>query len=196
MEEFISSEFFKWGVMPLIIFAARIIDVSLGTTRIIMVSKGHKQLAMIIGFFEVILWLVVAGQVLQSVDNIVYILAYAGGFAAGSYIGITLDEKMAMGKISVRMITSKDPAPFLELLTENGFGYTYFDAKGSRGPAYLVYSIMHRKKYKEYEILAKQFDPKSFVAVEDTKAVREGIFHPVDEQKLNIRKLSPTRKSK
>ena len=77
MNDLLSPDIFKWVVMPVVIFIARILDVSLGTTRIIMVSKGKKAIAAFIGFFEVTIWLLVASKVIQSVDNIVYVIAYA-----------------------------------------------------------------------------------------------------------------------
>ncbi|UYO99328.1 DUF2179 domain-containing protein [Oceanotoga sp. DSM 15011] len=194
MEEFLSSEIFKWVLMPLIIFFARILDVSLGTTRIIMISKGKKELAMLIGFFEVTIWLLVAGKVIQSVDNILYVIAYAGGFAAGSYIGVVIDEKLAIGTVATRIITLVDPTELIKKLSESGFGVTKVEATGSRGNAHIIYSIMHRKKLHEFEEIAKKYVPKAFISVEDIRSVKDGVFHPMDT--ISFRKAPPTRKSK
>ncbi|HUM22260.1 DUF2179 domain-containing protein [Mesotoga prima] len=194
MEEFLSGDLFKWVIMPLIIFFARIVDVSLGTTRIIMVSRGKKEIASLIGFFEVIVWLLVASKVIQSVDNVLYILAYAGGFAAGSYIGILIDERLAMGTVSIRLITSVEPTELINKLCQAGFGVTKIDAQGSRGKAYIIYSIINRKEVSEFERIAQECVPKAFMSVEDIRKVREGIFLPRDT--LRIRRESPLRKSK
>ncbi|MBN2253514.1 MAG: DUF2179 domain-containing protein [Kosmotogaceae bacterium] len=194
MEEFLNGDLFRWVIMPLIIFFARIIDVSLGTTRIIMVSRGKKEMASVIGFFEIILWLLVASKVIQSVDNVLYILAYAGGFAAGSYIGMLIDERLAIGTVSVRLIISRDPTELIEKLCQAGFGVTKIDAHGARGKAYIVYSIINRKEVEDFERIALECVPKAFMSVEDIRKVREGVFLPKDTMRL--RRESPLRKSK
>lgn len=195
MEEFMSSEIFKWVIIPAVIFFARIIDVSLGTTRIIMISKGKKELAMMIGFLEVTLWLLISAQVIQRLDNFVYLFAYSGGFAAGSYVGMVIDEKLALGKISVRLILNKNPSEFIDVIKNNGYGVTFFEAQGTRDKAYVVYSIMHRKKFEEFDKLVMKYHPKAFISVEDTKAVKEGIFQPT-ESRIDIRRMMSTRKIK
>lgn len=193
--EFFDSEMFKWVIMPLIIFGARILDVSLGTTRIILVSKGRKGQAAILGFFEVIIWLLVAAQVITKVDNIVYIIAYAAGFSAGSYIGIMIEDKLAIGQIALRLIIKKDPSEFITALRENGFGVTVVPAQGKDGTAYIVYSIISRKKIRLYEELANKHVPRAFISYEDVKNVREGYFHK-EERRVMIRSVFPTRKTK
>ncbi|MBN2651898.1 MAG: DUF2179 domain-containing protein [Spirochaetales bacterium] len=195
MEEFINSDIFKWVIFPLVIFISRIIDVSLGTTRIIMISKGRKELAMLIGFFEITIWVLVSAQVIRSLDNFVFIIAYAGGFAAGNYIGMVIDEKIAMGKVSVRLILNKDPSEVIEKLKENGYGVTHFEATGSRGKAYVIYSIMHRKKLEEFSTIVTQRHPKAFISVEDTRLVREGVFQE-KKKKTHFRKMLSSRKIK
>lgn len=193
--EFFDSETFKWVIMPLIIFGARILDVSLGTTRIILVSKGRKGQAAILGFFEVIIWLLVAAQVITKVDNVVYIIAYAAGFSAGSYIGIMIEDKLAIGQIALRLIIKKDPTEFIDKLRENRFGVTVVEAKGKDGIAYIVYSIISRKRIKLYEELANEYVPKAFISYEDVKNVREGYFYKED-RKVMIRSVFPTKKVK
>jgi len=192
--DFFDSEIFKWVIMPFIIFFARILDVSLGTTRIILVSKGKKYLASLIGFFEVTVWLLVAGRVIQSVDNALYVIAYAGGFAMGNFVGIMLEEKLAIGTISVRLITNKDPEEFINNLRLSGFGVTTVPAYGKTGQAYVIYSIMQRKKYPKYEELAENFDSKAFIAIEDIKNVKEGYFPDIESKFSNM--SFPLRKSK
>ncbi|MDD1699528.1 MAG: DUF5698 domain-containing protein, partial [Methanoregula sp.] len=108
-ESFISPEIFTYVIIPLLIFCARICDVSLGTIRVIFISKGIKYLAPIIGFFEVIIWLLAIGQVMNNLTNFVAYGAYGAGFASGTYIGMLIEEKISLGLTSVRIITKKDP---------------------------------------------------------------------------------------
>jgi uncharacterized protein YebE (UPF0316 family) len=195
MEEFINSDIFKWLIFPLTIFISRIIDVSLGTIRIIMVSKGRKELAMLIGFFEITIWLLISAQVIRSLDNIVFVLAYAGGFSAGNYIGVMIDEKIALGKLSVRLIIKSDPTELIHELKSEGYGVTYFKATGAKGKAYVIYSIIHRKKLEHFYEIVHNYKPKAFISVEETKTVKEGIFQ-TGKKRFLIRKKYRTRKSK
>lgn len=176
MEELMAISYFKWIIFPLIIFSARIIDVSLGTIRIIMVSKGKKELAMIIGFFEISIWVMVSAQVIKSLDSFIFVLAYAGGFAVGNFVGMKIDEKIAIGKVTVRLILNDCPKDIINELKENGYGVTYFEATGTRDKAYVVYSIMHRKKLQNFNEIVIKKHPKAFISVEDTRTVHEGVF--------------------
>src|SRR5512133_102522 len=95
--EFIQTDLFTYVILPLFIFCARIIDVSLGTMRIIFVTKGMRKVAPIIGFFEVFVWLLAISRIMQNLDNWVCYVAYAGGFATGNLIGMMIEEKHAIG---------------------------------------------------------------------------------------------------
>ena len=93
MHDFVNSPVFTWVVVPLLICLARIIDVSLGTLRIILVSRGMKVVAPILGFFEIFIWLLAIGQIMHNLTNIVNYFAYAFGFSIGNYIGIILEKR-------------------------------------------------------------------------------------------------------
>jgi len=106
--DFFSSELFTWVILPVLIFLARIMDVSIGTMRLIFVSKGMKYLAPVLGFFEVTIWLLAIGQIMQHLDNVMCYIAYGSGFAMGNYLGIVLEEKMSIGTVLIRVIPQKD----------------------------------------------------------------------------------------
>ena len=106
--EFFNTELFTWVILPLLIFLARILDVSIGTMRLIFVSKGMKYLAPILGFFEVIIWLLAISQIMQHLDNVLCYVAYGLGFAMGNYLGIVLEEKMSIGTVLIRVIPQKE----------------------------------------------------------------------------------------
>jgi uncharacterized protein YebE (UPF0316 family) len=121
-DPFVSSGLFEWVILPLLIFCARICDVSLGTIRVIFISKGIKYLAPAIGFFEVIIWLLAIGQVMNNLTNIASYIAYGGGFAAGTFIGMLIEEKISLGLTSIRIITSGDPAQLVQYLPRRTTG--------------------------------------------------------------------------
>ena len=93
--DFLASDtwFFTWILLPALIFLARILDQSIGTLRLIFLSKGMKYIAPFLGFFEVIIWLLAVGQIMQHLDNWLCYVAYGAGFAMGNFIGITLEER-------------------------------------------------------------------------------------------------------
>ena len=109
-------------LIPLLIFLARVVDVAIGTLRIIFVSKGMKYLAPILGFFEVFIWLVAIGQIMQNLTNWVNYVAYSAGFATGNFIGMFIESKLAMGLVSLRIITERDAKPLIEDLRRENFG--------------------------------------------------------------------------
>ena len=125
-----NSELATWVVIPLLIFIARICDVTFGTIRIIFISRGKKILAPILGFLEVFIWLLAIGQIFQNLNNTVCYFAYTGGFAMGNYVGIYIENKLALGMLVVRIITGKDSSKLVEKLKANGFGVTSINGEG------------------------------------------------------------------
>jgi len=117
MQEFlqsvgISEGVFDYVIMPILIFIARLGDVSLNTLRVMFVLNGKKNIAPILGFFEALIWLLAIGQIIQNIDNPISYLAYAGGFAAGTYIGMSIEVRLALGRDLVWVITV-EPVPDL-----------------------------------------------------------------------------------
>ena len=117
VEAFLTSPLFGFVVLPFMIFCARVCDMSLDTIRVIFMSKGIKYLPVIIGFFEVIIWLVAIGQVMNNLTNIVCYIAYGAGFAAGTVVGMAIEEKLSLGLTSVRIITKNDPSELMQFFT-------------------------------------------------------------------------------
>jgi uncharacterized protein YebE (UPF0316 family) len=175
-EPFISSDLFAWVILPLLIFSARICDVSMGTIRVIFISKGIKNLAPIIGFFEVIIWLLAIGQVMNNVTNVASYIAYGGGFAAGTYIGMIIEEKISLGLTSVRIITNEDPLRLVEYLRSKNYGVTAVDGEGAAGQVKIIYSTIRRQDLPDVVDAIKTFSPGAFYSVEDVKSVSEGVF--------------------
>jgi uncharacterized protein YebE (UPF0316 family) len=171
-----NSEILAWIVLPLLIFIARVADVSLGTIRVIFVARGLKYLAPFVGFFEIIIWLMAIGQIMQNLSNPICYIAYAGGFAMGNYVGIWIAEKLSLGVVLIRVITSKDASELLEYLKSAGYGITSVDAQGSAGKVQVVFTIVRRREVAAVVNLIKQFNPKAFYTIEEVGFVEEGIF--------------------
>jgi len=171
-----SSDTFRYIVLPVLIFACRVFDVSLGTIRIIFVSRGKKMLAPLLGFFEVFVWVFAISQLMQHLDNIFTYIAYAGGFATGNFIGIMLEEKLAIGLLLVRIILSENDENLVAGLRNEGFGITVVDGQGANGPVKIIYTLIKRKDLVKVENIINECHPKAFYSVEDAKSAQYGVF--------------------
>lgn len=173
---FFESQIFTFVVLPLLIFLARMVDVSMGTFRIILISRGHKLFAPVLGFVEMLIWLAAIGQIMQNLTNVFCYIAYAGGFAMGNYIGMVIEEKAAMGKQIVRVMTHRDPGEFIQKLRDKGFGVTHIPAEGKDGPVHVVFTIIARANLDRVIGIIESYHPNSFYTVENIHAVKEGVF--------------------
>jgi uncharacterized protein YebE (UPF0316 family) len=180
--EFLNSDVFRWVVLPLLIFTARVVDVSIGTIRIVFVSKGKKTLAPLFGFVEVIIWLLAISQIMRNLNNFMCYIAYGGGFAMGTFVGLLIEERMALGMLLIRVMTRMDAAELITSLKERNYGVTAIPAEGPTGEVKVIYSVIRREDLKEVVEIIKRFNPKAFYSIEDVRFVSEGIFplkHPV-----------------
>jgi len=176
LEPIFGSEIFKWIVLPLLIFLARILDVSLGTVRIVFVSRGLKYLAPVVGFFEVIIWLLAIRVIMQNLNNAVCYIAYGAGFGMGNFIGIFIEKKLAIGRSIIRIITQKNATALIEHLRSEGYGVTSLDAQGSKGQVHVIYMVIRRHDFEKVADSIHKFNPKAFYTEEDVNLVSEGIF--------------------
>jgi len=170
------STLFTWIVVPLLICCARIIDVSIGTVRIILVSKGNRLMASVLGFFEVIIWLIAITQVMQHLSNYVAYVGYGLGFALGNYVGISIEEKLALGYQALRFISRANVE--VDILTmalrDAGFGATVLEAKGGKGKVHIIFTIIPRKSVADALDIAREIDPEVFVSAQDIRSVSAG----------------------
>jgi len=173
---FMDSFWFTWIVVPLLIFLARICDVTIGTIRIIFVSRGRKYLSPVLGFFEALIWLMAISQIMKNLNNFACYLAYALGFAAGNFIGIIIEEKLAIGIQIVRIIITKDELVLKDKLSAAGFGVTVVDAMGSTGEVKIIYTVVKRKDIKNVVQIIESYNEKAFYSIEDARTAKEGIF--------------------
>ncbi len=197
MNDIINSSYFTYIVIPLLICLARIMDVTLGTLRIILVSKGDKKIAPILGFFEVFIWLLAIGQVMNNLTNIVNYFAYALGFAIGNFIGILIEQKLAMGMVVVQVITRKDASDLINFLRVSDLGVTVVDAAGATGPVQIIFTVTKRS-YLPYVLTNIQhFNPNAFYSVEDIRHASGMIFpNNTSWLKRKFSDLLGTRKAK
>ena len=164
-------------LLPLVIFVGRICDVTLGTLRIIFVSKGERTKAPLVGFFEVFIWVVVISQLLSHANNIFSYLAYAGGYATGNFVGIIVENKIAFGFQLYRIYTKKEEGlDLIKILNKNGFGSTYIMGEGAVSKVGIIETVVSRKAEKKVIQIINDFDPAAFYVVEDIRSKQKGIF--------------------
>lgn len=163
-------------LLPIVIFFGRMFDVALGTLRIIFVSKGEKFKAPIIGFVEVFIWVVVISQILSRANDLVAYLSYAGGYAAGNFLGILLEKRIAFGIVLCRVYTNKAGIKLVNLLSLKGFGATLMHGTGSVNEVDIVETIFDRNQLKKVTGVILEFDKDAFFVIEDVRTRQKGIF--------------------
>lgn len=166
---------YPW-LLPIVIFFGRICDVTLGTLRIIFVSKGERTKAPIVGFFEVFIWVVIISQIFSHASSIIAYLAYAGGYAAGNYVGILVENKIAFGFQLFRVYTKKNGTELTKLLNNSGFGSTLIRGEGAVSEVDIIETVVSRKACAKVTGIIDNFDKNAFYLVEDIRSKQKGIF--------------------
>jgi uncharacterized protein YebE (UPF0316 family) len=170
---FFQSTTFTLLVIPILIFLGRIVDVTVGTMRIIFVSRGLRFLSVAAGFVEIIVWLLAIRQIMGNLDHWVYYVSYAAGFSTGNFIGITIERHLAIGHIIVRVITQRDATELESHLRYHDYNLTSVDAEGESGPVKILFMVIRRKMLPEVVWTIKKFNPLAFYTVEDLRFVSQ-----------------------
>lgn len=172
MEKFITETFgisenlYSYLLLPLLIFLARIGDVSINTIRIIYVLGGRRFTATLLGFFESFIWLMAIRQIFEHLDNWICYVAYPAGFATGIFVGMIIEERIAYGKVIVRIITRKEIARLIDYLNSKRFRYTHVNAEGPDGHENLVFTVLERENLDGLLFTLKEILPTAFYTVE------------------------------
>ena len=172
------SFLFQWIILPFLIFLARVSDVSLDTMRILFISRGKRLIAPLLGFVQVLIWLLAIRQIILNLSSPVCYIAYAAGFATGTWVGILLEERLAIGIQVIRVITREDAAKLIEFLRTQGHGVTIADGHGATGKVSIIYTIVKRQDIREVVDIINCFNPKAFYTIEDVRAVSEATACP------------------
>ena len=175
----ISPEFYSWVLLPLLIFFARVCDVSMETIRVIYISRGIKYLAPLIAFFEIVIWLLAMEVVMQDLANIGNFLAFALGFAVGTYVGLIIEEKLSIGMVILRIVTTDESnEEIVSFMQSENYGITQLDATGSRGNVKMILSLVNRTDVHRITQHIQATNPHAFFSIEDVRYVNQGVFRP------------------
>jgi len=181
-----SSDIFSFLILPLLIFLARICDVSINTIRIIYMLGGRRLTATLLGFFEAFIWLLVIREIFKHLDNWLCYVAYPAGFACGIFVGMIIEEKIAYGKVIVRIITRKDVTQLIQYLNTQHFRFTKVNAEGPDGNETLVFTVLERERLDDLLNKLKELIPTAFYTIEKVKAAAESGALPEERGGLRI----------
>lgn len=176
-----SIDWYAWGVLPLIVFFARVVDVSLGTMRIIYTSRGKRNIASMLGFVEVFIWIVVVSQIVRNVNSLPAYIAYAAGFATGTFVGMKIEERLALGTLVLRIILPQGGDDMAQRLRSAGYGVTIVNGEGAAGSVKLLYTVIKRRDMEGVTKIIRTNNPHAFFSVEEVRLAESGIF-PLEAQ--------------
>jgi uncharacterized protein YebE (UPF0316 family) len=160
-----------WSIL---IFLARLVDVSMGTMRMILLVRGRREIASVSSFFEMIIWIVAISRVITQLDNWYYILAFALGFASGNYLGSYIEEKIALGYMFAYIVPKKRANDLAEELRKAGFGVTVIQGRGLKGTELVCNVFFKRRTAKKLTDIVKKHD--AFFTMMDVRTERGGYF--------------------
>lgn len=164
----------EWYIIALI-FAARLLDVPIGTVRMMMVMAGHKYVSAMLGFFEVIIWVIAVGKAIAYLDSVVALIAYGAGFAVGTLVGMSIEQRLAIGWRVIRVINPRPELLLADTLRANGLSATRVDgvggSNGGQGPVEMVFLAVRRKIVPDVMSKIAMVAPEAFVSVERAEKV-------------------------
>ncbi|MTI96873.1 MAG: DUF2179 domain-containing protein [Firmicutes bacterium] len=163
-------------ITALLIFVARVLDVSMGTIRMLMLVKGKRVSASLVGFFEVIIFVVALGRVVNELDRWDFILVYALGFATGNLVGSWFEERMALGHIGVQIVTNSESDSFVSTLREAGYGVTLTEGWGKDGPKDILTVILPRRQLPRLMQVVSSHEQRAFTIVMDARKTLGGYY--------------------
>lgn len=168
---------------PFVIFAMRVVDVSLGTMRLIVMVRGRRGVAAAIGFLEVLIWIVAVAQALQHLDSLYHVIGYAGRFAAGTYVGVAGENLIAPGKVVVRaIIPDEADGATAQALREDGYAVTEMDGRGREGPVVLNTVVARKEAPRVVDAIEahapEAHAPRSFITIEELRTTYRGTIQP------------------
>ncbi len=185
--------------IPILVCLARVCDVSINTFRTILMMSGRKWLAGALGAVEVTIWVIAVGGVLKyiSLANWTAVAGYALGFAAGVVVGMTFEERVALGFRMIRIVNpdGKEEGTFVsERLRREGFRVTQVEGKGRSGPVEVAFTVVKRKSVESVKAMVKESAPRAFVTVESVAPMTGGSWEELQQRRWVSGVLSQLRK--
>jgi len=169
-------DFVSFFLVGLGIFALRVVDITLYTTRFLMVVSGRKRLAWLFGFFQALIFITVIRSVITSTGEWNRIIGYSAGFATGLIVGMFLESRMALGYSQVRIISSRLGTLIADVLREQGYGLTEISGQGKDGVVSMISCYVPRRQTERVVKTVEKADPEAFVTIESVRSVQRGFW--------------------
>ncbi len=159
-----------------LIFLLRVMDMSLDTLRVLVVMRGRKGIAWVLGFFQALIFVLAISSVLSNLDNPLNIIGYAAGFATGNVVGMWIEERLAIGHVHLNVVSSRLGTAIAERMRAEGYAVTEIPARGKDGMVTLLNISVLRKNVIQVHKIVNQVDPSAFITAEDVRPVRRGFW--------------------
>ncbi len=163
-------------LMAGLIFLLRVSDMTLDTLRVLVVMRGRKAIAWILGFFQAGIFVLAISSVLENLNNPLNIAGYAAGFATGNVVGMLIEERLAIGHILLSIVSPRRGSAIAENLRDEGYAVTEVPARGKDGMVSLLYVNVLRRNTDRVKKLANEIDPEAFITAEDVRPIRHGFW--------------------
>jgi uncharacterized protein YebE (UPF0316 family) len=163
-------------LLPMLIFLARVLDVTLATVKLMFVVNNARKFAAILGFFEALITILALSRIMADASNIASYVMYAAGFASGTYLGMRIEERLAYGNVLIRIISKQIPASLLDYLLKNDYRYSLVDANDSSGNTQVMFTICKRSKLRKFLENLQVIAPHAVYTIEGVKAVSEDLL--------------------
>ena len=159
-----------------LIFMLRVSDMTLDTLRVLMVMRGRKPIAWVLGFFQATIFILAISSVLSNLSNFLNVIGYAAGFATGNVVGMLIEERLAIGHINLSIVSPNLGSAIANRLRDEGYAITEIPARGKDGMVTLLNSSVLRKNVKNVRTIVNDIDPGAFITAEDVRPVRRGFW--------------------
>jgi len=154
----------------------RVADMSLDTLRVLVVMRGRKGIAWVLGFFQALIFVLAISSVLKNLTNPLNIIAYAAGFATGNVVGMWIEERLAIGHVHINVVSSRLGTAIAEHMRSEGFAVTEIPARGKDGMVSLLNISVLRRYVDKVHKIVNEVDPSAFITAEDVRPVRRGFW--------------------
>jgi uncharacterized protein YebE (UPF0316 family) len=162
--------------LTVLIFLLRVLGMSMDTLRVLFVLRGRRLPTWLLGFLQSALWVIAIGGVLSNLDDFWNIIAYAGGFATGNIVGMAIEERLAIGHVNMRIISSGMGSAILEMVRGAGYGATEIAGRGKDGTVTVINCSIRRRDITKIQRQIARIDPDAFVSIEETRPLHRGFW--------------------
>lgn len=183
------SDLVSYLFVPALIIAARILDVSISTIRLLLVMNGKRHIAPFVGAIEVFLWITIIGQIIKGENSMISYVAYGVGFGLGTYIGMKIEEAIAIGQVMIKSVTAKPADELIVYLKKHDIKFSHIEAETNDGPAHIIWAVIERKGLPELTTIMHAFNPGAQFTVANVRSSENITPHHAKKLPHNRKKL-------